>query len=88
MTEQRLSECLNGESGIISRVDGQCRTTTRLRELGVIPGERIQVFRSGNPFIFQVGDTRLCVRREQLDCVSIISNSEVEIDTAEKTALV
>lgn len=71
MTEYALIDCLDGHCGIISRVDGDCQMTARLRELGFIPGEWIRVIRRGNPSILQIGDSRFCLRTEQISGITV-----------------
>lgn len=66
MTQQRLSEFSEGSVGLISQVNGSSSTATRLLEMGMVPGEYVRVIRAGNPYIIEVGDTRLCVRPHDL----------------------
>lgn len=66
MTEQRLCECSEGITGVITRVDGQSQIISRLLEMGMLPGEQVRIVRSGNPIILDVGETRLCVRPDQI----------------------
>ncbi len=65
MTEQRLCECSDGITGVITRVDGKSQIISRLLEMGMLPGEPVRIVRSGNPIILDVGETRLCVRPDQ-----------------------
>lgn len=71
MSEHQLSQCREGSTGFITKVEGDSGVTARLQEMGVLPGQRFRILRSGNPVIFQIGDSRLCVRASQLDGVSV-----------------
>ena len=71
MSDTQLCHCAPGTYGIITRVDGDSHITARLREMGVLPGQWVRMIKPGNPVIFQVGDSRLCVRANQLKGVSV-----------------
>lgn len=71
MSDTQLCHCATGACGIITRVDGDSHITARLREMGVLPGQWVRMIKPGNPVIFQVGDSRLCVRANQLKGVSV-----------------
>ncbi len=81
MTEQKLKTCHLGLSGIISRVEGNCPTTIRLLEMGLVPGQCVRILQTGSPTLLQIGETRLCVRSDALDNVSIIPISEAETNS-------
>ena len=83
MNECSLTNCREGHSGLISKVEGHHSVTARLNELGFVPGEWIRVIRTGNPVIVQVGDSRFCLRLEQIHGISIIpAPSETETSTS------
>ena len=71
MPDTQLCQCAAGDFGIITRVDGDSHITARLQEMGVLPGQWVRMIKPGNPVIFQIGDSRLCVRASQLDGVRI-----------------
>lgn len=71
MTEHRLCDCTEGATGVITRMDGQSQIIARLLEMGLLPGEQVRIVRAGAPLILQVGDTRLCVRPDQLDGIRV-----------------
>lgn len=71
MTEQRLCECLEGVTGVITKVNGSSNLIARLLEMGLLPGQQIRIVRKGNPIIFDVGDSRLCVRPCELDGIHL-----------------
>ena len=66
-----LNEWLPGVPGVVTSVTGSTRLAARLRELGVIPGEPIQVLRPGNPIIVQVGGSRLGMRPQDAAAVHV-----------------
>lgn len=79
MKEFPLVNCIAGMSGIISRIDQNANLSSRLQELGLVPGGWVRVVKSGNPLLLQVGDTRLCLRMDDLKGVSVLPfSSEVE----------
>ena len=71
MTEKRLCECIEGSTGVITKVDGRSQIIARLLEMGMLPGEQVRIVRSGNPIILDVGETRLCVRPDQIDGIKL-----------------
>lgn len=71
MTERQLCHCNSGSTGIITKLEGESNALTRLQELGVLVGQWIRVIRSGNPTIFEIGDSRYCIRPKQLQGVSV-----------------
>ena len=63
-TVTNLSECgLDVEAEV---VEAPCNTSveTRLREIGLVPGVRVRVIRSGSRIVLQVGEGRVAMRRE------------------------
>lgn len=68
--ERPLSSWRSGEEGVITRVPGSSVLFSRLRELGVVPGVLIRVLRSSCPLVIQVGEGRLCLRKQ--DAASIL----------------
>lgn len=71
MSNTQLCHCTSGTHGIITRVEGDSHITARLREMGVLPGQWVRMIKPGNPVIFQIGDSRLCVRANQLVGVAV-----------------
>jgi len=76
VSEKQLCQCHSGSSGIVTKVEGDSHTIARLQELGVLAGQWIHIVRAGNPLIFEIGDSRYCIRPKQLHGVTIqlISN--------------
>ncbi|MBT4502462.1 MAG: hypothetical protein HOC74_32315 [Gemmatimonadetes bacterium] len=66
-----LSEWRTGVEGIISEVAGSSRFASRLRELGVVPGQRIRVLRAECPLIVQVGEGRFCLRKRDAATIRV-----------------
>lgn len=74
--EASLSSWQPGDEGVVTAVPGTSRLLSRLRELGLVPGVRIRVLRTGTSLVIQVGESRFCLRRA--DAVPIrVSAGEV-----------
>ncbi len=71
MSEKPLSHCVKGTSGIVTRIDGGAPIYARLQELGLFPGETIDVLHAGHLMVLGIGDSRFCVRKNQLKNVSL-----------------
>lgn len=59
-----LSTWQQGDEGVVAEIPGSSRLLARLRELGVVPGVRIRVLRTGTSLVIQVAEGRLCLRRQ------------------------
>jgi len=70
-TPDYLSEWQVGIEGVISEVSGSSRFASRLRELGVVPGQRIRVLRAECPLIVQVGEGRFCLRKKDAATIRV-----------------
>jgi Fe2+ transport system protein FeoA len=66
-----IAGMLEGEEGLIETVNGNSVITTRLRELGVGPGVRVRLLRSGCPTVVQVEQGRFCVRRKDAATIKV-----------------
>ena len=53
-----------GECGEIVDVVGTHSLVTRLQEQGVRRGSRLEALSPGEPFVFRVDETRLCLRSD------------------------
>ena len=60
-----------GVDGVVTAVSGSTLLAARLRELGVVPGHLIRVFRSGSPLIVQVGGSRFGMHRQDAAAVLV-----------------
>ena len=69
-----LSEWQPGIEGVIVEVTGSTRLAARLRELGIIPGERIRVLRASCPLIVQVGQSRFGMRRRDAATIRVCAH--------------
>jgi Fe2+ transport system protein FeoA len=72
-SQDLLSSWLPGREAIVCEIAGSSRFVTRLRELGILPGEPIRVLRGGNSLIVQVGEGRFGLRRR--DAAAILVRS-------------
>ena len=70
-----LSSWQPGDEGIITAIPGSSRLLSRLREMGMVPGVRIRMLRTGASLVIQVGEGRLCLRRN--DAVPILVSALV-----------
>lgn len=70
-TEGPLSAWQPGEEGVVIAVPGSSRLAFRLREMGLVPGARIRVLRTGNALVVQVGEGRLCLRKQDAAAIRV-----------------
>ena len=66
-----LSECgLEIEAEV---VEAPCNTSveTRLREIGLVPGVRVRVIRSGSRIVLQIGEGRVAMRRKDAAAIRV-----------------
>jgi Fe2+ transport system protein FeoA len=66
-----LAGMSEGEDGLVENIFGNSVITTRLRELGVTPGVRVRLLRSGCPTVVQVEGGRFCVRRKDAESIKV-----------------
>ena len=64
MSADRLCCWKTGEEGVITEIVGASTLSARLQELGVVPGAWVKMIQHGCPMLVQVGNSRICVRRE------------------------
>ncbi len=64
MSATRLCCWTAGEEGVVTELHGETSIANRLRELGVVPGAWVKMVQHGCPMLIQVGDSRICLRRE------------------------
>jgi Fe2+ transport system protein FeoA len=70
-----LSRCVVGSQNIVTEVAGTSPLSTRLRELGLLPGVRVRVLRAGSSLVIQIGETRLAVRRDDADAIRVCDDT-------------
>ena len=64
MSADRLCCWKSGEEGVITEIVGSSTVHDRLQELGMVPGAWVKVIQHGCPMLVQVGESRICLRRE------------------------
>jgi Fe2+ transport system protein FeoA len=64
MSANRLCCWKSGEEGFITEVHGDSTLCDRLQELGVVSGAWVKMIQHGCPMLIQIGDSRICLRRE------------------------
>lgn len=64
MSADRLCCWKSGEEGVITEIFDTSNLSARLQELGVVPGAWVKMVQHGCPMLVQVGDSRICLRRE------------------------
>ena len=70
----RLSEQKIGFKGEVKSLEGDALFLSRLRELGFIRGERIELVGRapfGDPFLVQAGNATVALRREEAACILV-----------------
>ncbi len=70
-SEGPLTALPEGDEGVIVEVIGASRLTTRLREMGAVPGARVRVHRAGCPTVIQVEEGRFCLRSGDADAIRV-----------------
>ena len=64
MSADRLCCWKSGEEGVITEILGASTLSARLQELGVVPGVWVKMVQHGCPMLVQVGESRICLRRD------------------------
>ncbi len=59
----RLSEWRRDAEAVVVDLPGTDRLSARLRELGILPGVRLRVLRTGSRLVVQIGEDRFALRR-------------------------
>jgi Fe2+ transport system protein FeoA len=67
-----LSECAEGDEVFVDAWDDDTPISARLRALGVMAGVPMRVARSGSPMIIEVGESRLCLRADEVAHIRVI----------------
>ena len=71
---QRLSDLPTGASAVISTMPGNVPALTRLREMGVLPGTRLQLVRRaplGDPIEISLRGALLSLRKSEADRIEV-----------------
>ena len=69
--ESSLSDWRRNCDAIVLDLPGGDQLSARLRELGILPGTRLRVLRTGTHLVVQTGDARLALRREDCSAVRV-----------------
>ena len=64
MSADRLCCWKSGDEGVITEIFGATSLNGRLQDLGLVPGAWVKIVQHGCPMLIQVGDSRICLRRE------------------------
>ena len=73
--EGPLSSWQRGHEAVITAVAGTTRLAARLREIGVVPGVKLKLLRTGTRIVFQVGESRYCLRRRDAETIQVCAIS-------------
>jgi Fe2+ transport system protein FeoA len=63
-----------GNEGTVAEVAGSTRFAARLRELGLLPGVRLRLLRTGSALVVQVGETRLAIRSSDAEAIRVCAD--------------
>lgn len=69
-----LSNWHAGNEGTVAEVSGPTRFAARLRELGLLPGVRLRLLRTGSALVVQVGETRLAIRSSDAEAIRVCAD--------------
>jgi|GEM_PF-804109 len=75
-----LSDCCLGNESTVTEIAGPARFAARLRELGLLPGVRVRLLRSGAALVVQVGETRLAIRRSDAEAIRVCAAEAIWTD--------
>ncbi|HLX62201.1 MAG TPA: FeoA family protein [Planctomycetota bacterium] len=64
MSADRLCCWKSGEEGVVTGVHGDGTLSDRLQELGVVTGAWVRMVQHGSPMLIQIGNSRICLRRD------------------------
>ena len=71
LSEGALSEWRRGRDAIVVDVPWADRLSCRLREMGLLPGVRLRVLRTGTRLVIQIGEARLALRRADAAAIRV-----------------
>ena len=69
--EGALSEWRRDRDAVVVDLPWADRLSKRLRELGVLPGVRLRVLRTGTCLVIQIGEARLALRRADAAAIRV-----------------
>ena len=70
-TEGTLSDWRRDTDAVVVDLPWADRLSTRLRELGILPGVRLRVLRTGTRLVIQIGEARLALRRTDAAAIRV-----------------
>lgn len=76
MSEMTLDEVPVGYSGLLSGIAGVETLAERLRELGFVPGQKVELQHRlvfGEPFVVRVNGASIALRRSEAQCLRVQS---------------
>lgn len=80
MSASRLCCWKSGEDGVVVDVHGDNSLVHRLHDLGFVSGASVRVVQHGCPMLVQVGNSRVCLRREDAQAIDAQSFSSFHQD--------
>lgn len=72
-----LSEWSRDRDAVVVDLPWADRLSRRLRELGVLPGVRLRVLRTGTCLVIQIGEARLALRRADAAAIRVCAAESV-----------
>ncbi|MEE2657725.1 MAG: ferrous iron transport protein A [Candidatus Latescibacterota bacterium] len=69
--EVALSDLQRDRDALVVDLPWTDRLSLRLRELGLLPGTRVRVLRTGSRLVIQIGEARLALRRADAAAIRV-----------------
>ena len=69
--QARLSDWYRGRDAVVVDIPWTDRLSCRLREMGLLPGARLRVLRTGTRLVIQLGEARLALRRADAAAIRV-----------------
>ena len=79
LSEGALSEWRRGRDAIVVDVPWADRLSCRLREMGLLPGVRLRVLRTGTRLVIQLGEARLALRRADAAAIRVTAADPITL---------
>lgn len=80
MSASRLCCWKSGEEGVITQIHGDSIHIHRLQDMGFVSGSSVRVIQHGCPMLVQLGNSRVCIRREDAEAIDAESFSPFHTD--------
>ena len=78
-SEGAPSEWRRGRDAIVVDVPWADRLSCRLREMGLLPGVRLRVLRTGTRLVIQIGEARLALRRADAAAIRVTAADPITL---------